>query len=829
MDFIKKSSFLIYLGCFYSTILSGNPQTTEHEKLADRLFSEGFFHDSAFHFEELIQLEKPDPSVYLKLAAAYLEMGKTEKVLALLTPLDPFQNRQAESERLYLISLAYRRLGQHEAILHLIQTAEPTRLLSLEKGIALYHLKSFSQAEAELTKIEKKQEDDQIYNQAQLYLIRLAIENKESAKAKILLQKQTQTTFETAFLEGMSHYLDHDYANAALSLEKALRNKNLVRDEGTVSILTYLTECYLNLALGPDPDPFFRKADDTLQKLLLLDQSEKTFLLKADRYFLEAQLFHDQAAYQKALEILNEPNRIISSEGKKHLLLKQAIAAPTYKERTALFSRLKENADPTIWFQIGMNDYQEALYHNRPQNEKQLFEQAAFAFDQAFTLSSPQGASAELYDMLGEITLLSPDYGIPAETISRLIQGSQLYPQNASLKIVLGKLYLQQKNWKEADSTLASLPDHPEALFWRAKGALEAGDSVSARKFFELIYTQHPDSSFAPAAYFHCYTFREYLRGQRKAIKHLQMLPVLYPHHPLAISAYYLMGLDHKKNHLSEEGKIIRRKDDIAAIDAFNLAESTFDQQMAKEIIPESDKSYYMQIRYLAILERALANFSIAQSSEGGKKLIYLEYSEKVFKDLMDEFQKPSQNLSKYLIRNDPYPKIWEEAEFGLAQVYLAKNKRNEANQVFDRMITHFSEAGIKQSYLLSRAWYEKGLIAKENQDEKLALTFFVKSEEAVKGHPFLSPDEKLDLWIQQSLCYKALHQLNDAMKLLSRVVNDETISHLRVKAMYLRADLYALEGRKELALKQLIATSKKGGEWGKKAKEQLEAYHANE
>ena len=60
-------------------------------------------------------------------------------------------------------------------------------------------------------------------------------------------------------------------------------------------------------------------------------------------------------------------------------------------------------------------------------------------------------------------------------------------------------------------------------------------------------------------------------------------------------------------------------------------------------------------------------------------------------------------------------------------------------------------------------------------------------------------------------------------MRLLSRVINDDVISPLRIKAMFLRADVYELQGRPELAIKQLEATSLKGGEWAQKAKEKLE------
>ena len=64
---------------------------------------------------------------------------------------------------------------------------------------------------------------------------------------------------------------------------------------------------------------------------------------------------------------------------------------------------------------------------------------------------------------------------------------------------------------------------------------------------------------------------------------------------------------------------------------------------------------------------------------------------------------------------------------------------------------------------------------------------------------------------------------MDKAILLLSKVVNDDTVSNLRIKAMYLRAEIYELQERFELARKQLEATSKKGGEWALKAKVKLE------
>ena len=60
-------------------------------------------------------------------------------------------------------------------------------------------------------------------------------------------------------------------------------------------------------------------------------------------------------------------------------------------------------------------------------------------------------------------------------------------------------------------------------------------------------------------------------------------------------------------------------------------------------------------------------------------------------------------------------------------------------------------------------------------------------------------------------------------MLLLSQIINEDAASNLRIKAMYLRAEIYELEERHDLAIKQLEATSIKGGDWALKAKTKLE------
>ena len=67
------------------------------------------------------------------------------------------------------------------------------------------------------------------------------------------------------------------------------------------------------------------------------------------------------------------------------------------------------------------------------------------------------------------------------------------------------------------------------------------------------------------------------------------------------------------------------------------------------------------------------------------------------------------------------------------------------------------------------------------------------------------------------------MHRYDDAIMVLSKVVNDDAVSSLRLKAMYLRAETYEQQGRAELARKQLESMVKKGGPWAEQAKIKLE------
>ena len=352
--------------------------------------------------------------------------------------------------------------------------------------------------------------------------------------------------------------------------------------------------------------------------------------------------------------------------------------------------------------------------------------------------------------------------------------------------------------------------------YWEAKCAEKLNKSPeSIRESLKKVYENYPQSALAAEAYFHCYAYHEYLQGDRQAIKHLERMKNKYPDSPYLMHTFYLIGLDHKRDRRSPEGKWLRRKDLIAAIDAFHDAESTFDELKNKGCM--EDLPAYTLLRHHCTLERALANLAIAEESTEAKAVIYLDYAEDVFKQLVDDLDHSAQAA-----KNEHVWRLLEESSFWLGKTYIKLNEGVAAKEVFAKMLDSYRQAKITKGYFLSRVWYELGVLAIKAGNFQEALAALLQGEDSSSGR-ILTADQKLDLWIQQSQCYRELNQMEHAMLTLSKAINSDEVSALRLKAMYLRAEIYEIQKRYELAKKQLEAAANKGGEWALKAKIKLE------
>jgi outer membrane protein assembly factor BamD (BamD/ComL family) len=394
---------------------------------------------------------------------------------------------------------------------------------------------------------------------------------------------------------------------------------------------------------------------------------------------------------------------------------------------------------------------------------------------------------------------------------------------------LLATLAFQREDYADAEKKFTELIEKfpqstlvADALFFASVAAeKQHKDNSIIRGYRQKVTQQYPQSQYADEAYFSTYSPSEYLQGDPIAIRHLQEMGTKYPTSPFLIHAFYLLGLD-QKNMRQQDSLLGHMHKLTAAIDAFQEAESHFSSWISKGPHPQKNVDHFLAIYLRALLERAYTNIAIASISKGAKKQIYLEYAIDLLEQTLRDLDNPESTLYTYTNNKKPHSSVREEMEYTLARTHHKANNSIAASELLDRLLKKYQEMRITRGYFLSRVWYDKGLIAMDDHDYNTALDHFAHAEETAKGK-VLSVDERLDLWIQKSHCYREMNQLDQAMSTLSQVINEDVISNLRLKAMYLRAQIYALQGRQELAINQLKATANKGGDWGKQAKNKLE------
>ncbi len=597
---------------------------------------------------------------------------------------------------------------------------------------------------------------------------------------------------------------------------------------------------------------------------------EETAYLKADKILSQPDLFVSLEARARVLLL---KARLERSYEKRNFYL-TLLTDESYRD-TFYYSQ--------GWYLRAMNDFQQGkklMETQHPAEGIKLCGQAAYFFEMAFNLLKEHDPAAsalaakyqteacllqhtleanlKAYHVLETLLLNHVDiinllkdpgeiyylHGFTASLLSdkgekftksakkSLRLSSSEFPESAfSLEALylLGCVCYNDKDYSQAEEAFRKIANEwplskytGNAYFWLAKClAKQQKECKEIETYRRKVYEEFPDSPYAAEAYFSLYSYRNYLQGDRQAIKHLLSYREKFPNTPFLINVDYLIGMDAKRDRKTAEGKSARKKNMKEAIEAFNRAEATFDHLYQAGKLPEEELHYYIHLRYRCTLERALANLSIADDSQGAKQRIFLEYAEEVLQHLCLDFKNLNHPLTKRLIQKEPYPRLLEESTYWLSQALIKNQNDEEAEKKLSEMLDHYKAAKITRSYYLSRTFYDLGMMAYRKRDYRKALEWLLLSEDAAKGK-LISSDQRIDLWIQQSLCYRELDDKDKSMLVLSKAINDEAISSLRVKAMYLRAELYILQGRHELARKQLESTSRNSGEWAQKAKQKL-------
>lgn len=757
---------------------------------------------------------------------------------------------------------------------------------TLELALCHFFNHHLQQAKELFNSLKKEDGDSKFGKTARLYLARMMILERlyEPANAclkelKSQLEDGDPLQYEIQFLLGEIAFNNRQFSTAIPYYTAALPKKRSSPWYDTTALRLGLSYLYL----ADDQETSERgktlEAAETIAKdLISSNPNEDAVLLLAHVYFAESRLSGKEAAYEKAEQVLTPYKDLFSEEGKRETILLRAMHAPTYLLRDQLYRSLidNESISSTLqaksWQLRGVNDLEEAikLKKNTENSDKveqanRLLVNAVQSFQRSYDLFYPHDLNQAAETLKGSVTALflqdsvvttekafnlldqfidkerielKPEYrplvllygNIAAHllhsestekaisTLERALRSSTDINAASDLYHHLGLLHYKNQNFLQAEEQFWKLvvesPNHlqaSESTFWAARAADSLNNTEKSKFYRRYLYEKYPDSPLAPEAFFSFYNFYEYLQGDRTSLKHLQQMVIRYPTSIYSVYAWYLIGLDYKRDRKTSEGKWINKRNLIAAIDAFQSAESCFDninKDASSQLTP------FLTVRYRANLERALANLTIAEESQGVKRKIYLEYA-------IDRFSELMQQLASKERQNEEIDLIAQETAIGLAHALAQGEKDKEADQILSTLLLNYQSANITRSYLLSIALYDKAKLAMKRADYRDALEIFKQAEEAGKGK-ILDVEQKLDLWIQQSLCAQALGDYEQAILLLSKAVNEDLASSLRLKAIYLRAEAYQKFDRHEQARRQLEALAKLTGEWATKAKDKL-------
>jgi tetratricopeptide (TPR) repeat protein len=903
MSFNKHILFLSLYFSLHCSLLQANLTFEDKLQRIEHLRSANLFDTAISECENLIQgqyTESVDSTkrIHLLLGRSYFQNENYQKVIETL------KNQCDTSDSKVLMSMAYNELKEYKEALNCLASLnlQDNETALYEWAFAKFYLNEFDEAKIVFNSLlNAKQEDLKFLSY--IYLARIDLNNLSYEKGignllelKKIIPQEHELFYELQFLLGQIYYESQEYTKAVDSFEKAIPKYQKQPIRPWMNDVSYqLGWSYLKAGKDLIAEEnvklqLFKKSEESFNRM---NKDELYYLSLGVCYLNQAHVLKDTEAFQRASQILSNPELFLSDSVKTESHLLRAYATPSYLERDHLYRQLTTKKSEMTHFYAkslyfkGLNDFAEgeALGFLKKTEEANLaFDKAIISLSEAVdffkerdktlaglglkykaqafahqnTIESCLESSAILDAMIADHSILNaftdPDeiYYLQTLVQCRLAEKNAeentyhksiedaiqtnltFYPNGkfADLSLhLLATFHYRNKNYSEAKNSFLKLTkDYPESLLvpdslFKAALAIENqnDDPEIIKTLRKKIFTEFPSSKFADESYFLYFSYADYIQGDRLAIKHLESFAGLFPNSPFVLNAYYLLGMDDKRDRKSMEGKWIRKKNLNEAIDYFQLVEGTFDEFYQNGLISDEKLDYFLQIRFLAMLERGLANLQIAEESLKAKREIHLEYAQNVFLEIIENFKSSGSSYVKLMLNQEPYPRFQEESSYWLSVSYRHAKNHVAALKVLEDMIEKYNQLKITRGYFLSRVLYELGLIHLIEENFEISLSHFVKAEDAAKGK-ILNSEQKLDLWIQQSLCLKGLKQFDDAILILSKVINDDTISGLRVKAMYMRAEMYEAQGRKELSRRQLEATSKKGGEWALKAKNKLES-----
>lgn len=225
---------------------------------------------------------------------------------------------------------------------------------------------------------------------------------------------------------------------------------------------------------------------------------------------------------------------------------------------------------------------------------------------------------------------------------------------------------------------------------------------------------------------------------------------------------------------------------------------------LRKKRLRPQEMDYFAWIAFRAKIERALIQLSLAKRREGPERRLYLNQAKAL--------------LLKPLLTEKQDVALLTEARALLIETELLLGNEEGASRLLAQFEEEMESGRVTKSSWLAKIYFEKGTFYQKEGRLEEALASFEKAESSVSDNPL----QRLSIWIAEGETLLEMGKLPEAMTTLTRAIDEDLPSSKRLQAMYLRAEVYAREGRSDLALIQLKALSKQQGEWGQKAKEKL-------
>ncbi|MDR3624085.1 MAG: hypothetical protein P4L16_02970 [Chlamydiales bacterium] len=612
---------------------------------------------------------------------------------------------------------------------------------------------------------------------------------------------------------------------------------------------------------------------------------EKIYLSQAHALLLRGSQLKSEHAFKDVENLLTRPQLFLSLENQAEAILIRAEASSN-QQKSGLYKLLTETpynttfASKKAWYHIGMHAYKtacslqqkgdahyDALFLQAASNLSKAYnelkeadkEMASFALmfqaesiyyankglakAKALSLLEELTSSKELFNaskkqdeilffqgtIASELFLEDHEEEILEKADFSFNQLIEKYPESLLVDkalFALGTTYFEGEIYDKAEDCFVRLASQHKDSTYTPQGLLLAADSAErtegkeelAQTYRRQIFEEYSFSSYAPEAYFRMYSFAEYLHGDEVALQHLKEMSSLYKDSPFLIISSYLIGLDYKEERKSLAGKLIHPRLAKEALIQFEETTNLFNHFYHENALPNDHFNYFVTTYYKAKLEHAQLILSLldeeADENLANKAIQNLQ-------SVLNDFSKPNNSLTKSLLSECAFPRVCEESEYLLGRLYIKTDQIQNAKKTFAKMQEKYASRKITKAYYLALSWYELGLLDLKEKQYNKALENF-KNVELTSSGNLLNAEQKLSLWLKKSECYRLLGNYDQAMLMLSYAINENASSSLRITAMLLRADIYALQGRHELAIKQLEAVTKKGGDFAITAKEKL-------